>query len=167
MTQKLRETNYEYFAQLVDYDPGTGSFTWKRRLGSRRSGKPAGTLAPHGYWVLTLDGIRYYGHRVAWLLHTGTWPVKDIDHIDGDKSNNQLSNLRLASSAQNSQNVSRHKDSTSPYKNVYWDARVNKWHVKIMKERKWYHFGSYYDIEEANAVAVQKRQELHNEFARN
>lgn len=103
----------------LDYNPTTGDFTWKK-LTSRRVkiGDVAGYKTTHGYYSLTLWGKKYYAHILAWFYVYGVWPVQLIDHEDTNKSNNRISNLRLASNSQNAQNLQPHKDSSLGLKGV-------------------------------------------------
>src|ERR1700738_4035243 len=95
----------EHLRELLNYDPDTGEF---RRRASR-GGEAAGTLAgcprrPGGYRIICVDRVIFLAHRLAWLHSYGVWPTKDIDHIDGDKTNNRIANLREATPAQNVMN---------------------------------------------------------------
>ena len=96
--------------EVVDYDPETGAFTRKVRLAQRHQvGDRAdflvvkGTL--HGYRRLSIDSKRYLAHRCAWLYVYGQWPSKLIDHINGDKGDNRIANLRDVTMSVNLQNV--------------------------------------------------------------
>lgn len=100
----------ERVRELLDYDPATGIFTRRVRRGKCRAGSVAGCVAHHGYIVIYVDGTLYYAHRLAWLHYYGTWPVGErpsggIDHVDRDKSNNRIANLRDISKRLNCQNV--------------------------------------------------------------
>lgn len=92
-----KETDIELIARYVSYDPETGAFT--------RSGRPFGSFShPSGYGVLTMFGNQYRMHRVAWALHYGEWPANQIDHINRDRSDNRIANLRDATSRENNAN---------------------------------------------------------------
>src|SRR4051812_34139236 len=93
--QRLRE--------LLDYCPETGVFTRRTKKGHERSGDVAGYRDTHGYIKLSVDYKRYYAHRLAWLWITGVWPPQ-IDHINRDRADNRLENLRVATPAQNAAN---------------------------------------------------------------
>jgi hypothetical protein len=93
---------------LLDYDPATGVLRWRvRRNHVAPAGAVAGSRCRAGYRRLTIYGRRYAAHRVAWLYVTGAWPRGELDHIDGDPSNNALTNLREATRALNMQNMRR------------------------------------------------------------
>jgi hypothetical protein len=84
-----------YFRDRFCYDPETGILRWIWHRRSAHIGREAGTkLQKSGYLLVELDGRKYYVHRVIWLIVYGHWPEYEIDHIDGDPTNNKLENLR-------------------------------------------------------------------------
>lgn len=89
---------------LLHYDPETGVFTSKVRRGSRCPiGREVGSVTSCGYVALCIDHRKYYAHRLAWAYLNGYWPAGDIDHIDGNRQNNRISNLRPATRRENLQ----------------------------------------------------------------
>lgn len=95
--------------QLVEYDPETGFLTWKPRDGNARfnsklAGKPALAQPSKGYRTGRIKGKNYKAHRAAWAVTHGEWPQGQIDHINGDRSDNRLSNLRAVSQSENGKN---------------------------------------------------------------
>lgn len=99
-----RQMPIERVREVLNYDPGTGEFTWRVTLSSRAvAGKAAGSPVA-GYRRVCIDGRAYRSHRLAWLLAHGSWPSGEIDHINGDKSDNRLANLRDVAHAQNCAN---------------------------------------------------------------
>lgn len=91
--------------RLLAYDADTGALTWRE---SPRYGIPAGSVAGcpnrRGYIVLTLLGFKCTAHRLAWLLHYREWPKQVIDHINRDKADNRIANLRDVAQAVNVRN---------------------------------------------------------------
>lgn len=92
--------------QLVEYDPETGSLIWKQRdgnarLNSKLAGKPAFAQLSDGYLTGRIKGKNYKAHRIAWAVAYGEWPQGQIDHINGDRSDNRLPNLRVVSNSEN------------------------------------------------------------------
>ncbi|MDD0156969.1 HNH endonuclease signature motif containing protein, partial [Shigella flexneri] len=78
---------------------------WKKKLSARGAvGKVAGTIS-YGYNAINIDGVRYFAHRLAWLYVYGEWPKQEIDHIDRNRRNNAISNLRDVSRVVNALNV--------------------------------------------------------------
>ena len=117
--------------EQLKYDPDTGVITW---LVSRRgvsAGSVAGTQDTNGYRKIMLSR-RYYGsHRIAWLLSNGEWPNGIIDHIDGNPSNNKISNLRLSNTSLNAANKKRPSTNTSGFKGVSFVKSTGKWYSAI------------------------------------
>lgn len=94
--------------EALDYCEQTGRFTWKVQAGSRGiAGAEAGSMRRDGYITIRIDGERFFAHRLAWFYTTKSWPTGSIDHIDGDTSNNRISNLRDVSHRKNLHNRTR------------------------------------------------------------
>jgi hypothetical protein len=96
----------ERLRQLLHYDPERGVFTWlsrpaERSWNTRFAGTRAGTINGLGYVVIGILGRRYKAHRLAWLYVHGEWPGRELDHINCDKSDNRIANLRPATRSQN------------------------------------------------------------------
>lgn len=97
----------------------------------------------------------------------GYWPDFEIDHENNIRDDNRWCNLRPATSNQNRHNALIREDNTSGVKGVDWDKRRNKWRVRVKAFDKRHHVGYFTDIAEAEAAAIQKRNELHGEFSNN
>lgn len=148
-----KELAIETLRELLSYDPDTGLLTWKYRnrkwfknegssksWNSRHAGKGAFT-APHngGYKCGRIFRKAYLAHRVAYAIHYGEWPEYEIDHLNGDRSDNRLTNLRAVSSKENSRNSSKRKNNTSGFTGVSWCKQLNKWgsHIRIDRKTLW------------------------------
>lgn len=118
-----------------------------------------------GYKTLSINNRHHYLHRIIFLMHYGYMP-KQIDHIDCNRSNNKIENLRAATDTQNKSNRKRVRTNTSGYKNVAWAKKQNMWHVSIGYKKKNIHIGSFKNIEDAVQAAREARQKYHGEFAR-
>lgn len=94
----------DYVRSRLHYDPATGLFVWCKSR-SHRVGKPAGWKKRDGYIYIRLDGRLWSAHRLAWLHHYGEHPRNTIDHINRDKTDNRIANLRDVSFLENMQNV--------------------------------------------------------------
>lgn len=168
--------------QILDYDPETGEFRWKKRTpdmfpsgntsseaicqawNKRFAGKSAGCHCD-GYLKIKIKNKKYFGHRIAWLFIHGEWPMEDIDHINCIKSDNSLSNLREATRAENSRNRGVNLNNISGYKGVH--RRDNgKWHAQITHCRKVYVLGDFSNVEDAAAAYERAAKNMHGKFSR-
>lgn len=107
----------------------------------------------------------YLAHRVAWAIHYGEWPKSDIDHIDGDKKNNRINNLRTALPAENLRNKKKTKANKSGLKGVSWDASRGRWRAVIAKNGRQKFLGYFDDIEHGHAAYVAASASMHGEFS--
>lgn len=141
---------------LLHYEPPTGELTWRvSRGGTARAGRVAGRIMPTtGYRQISIDDRRYLAHRLAWLYVYGVWPPDEIDHINGVKDDNRLSNLRLATHKQNKRNTKRQKNNTSGVTGVRYHKRRKKWVAEIRVNGKNIHLGYFDTLEEAMAARL-------------
>ena len=158
----------ERLHEVLHYEPGTGVFTWKKRLSDKC---PIGSVAGRAhrtakYASIGIDYRRYYTHRLAWLYMMDYWPVHQIDHIDGDPFNNRWNNLREATQTLNNANSKRRKDNRSGFKRVFWSKQHRKWTARIQKRRKVMHLGLFETPEEAHAAYKLAAERLYETFAR-
>lgn len=139
----------EDIKSLFNYN--AGNLYWKINLKNNciKIGDKAGTLYNNGYYNITINGKRYGLHRLIFLYHYNYLP-KQIDHIDRNKLNNKIENLREVTSSQNSMNRKPNKNCSSKYKGVCWDKRANKWKAYITIDNKINHLG--YFINEIDAA---------------
>ena len=118
-----------------------------------------------GYRRTWFNGKQHRTHRLIFAYHYGFLP-KFIDHIDGDKTNNCIENLRNATISQNNQNAKIRKDNTSGSKNVYWEKRSKSWVVRITANKQEIHIGKYKNINDAILSAQKARNKYHGQFAK-
>jgi hypothetical protein len=131
------------------------------------AGTEAGTFdASTGYYRVYINGKKERVHRIIFLMHHGYLP-KYIDHIDNDRKNNRIENLREATFAENCQNASRRKDNSSGYKNVIFSKNTNTWYVRIRANGELLIFRGFKSVQQANEKAIQVRSQIHKNFARN
>lgn len=144
-----------------------GFLIWKVDFSSRaKEGNVVGTLNDEGYYIVGIDQKSYKVHRMIFLYHHGyLTDGLQMDHIDGNKTNNRIDNLREVTSQQNAFNRKFSKN-TSGVKGVTWSKEKMKWVVQITVDRKCKHLGYYDDLKEAKAAAIAGRDELHGDFAR-
>lgn len=152
--------------ECLDYNSDTGVFVWKKRLSNRKAvGAVAGHLSAAGYVQIGIDGRLWMAHQLAWTVHYGEFPDMFIDHIDGDRANNAIGNLRLASNSQNGMNRGAQANNPHGLKGIHHHAN-GRWRAQIACGGKRRHIG-YFDTKEAAHEAYSKAaSELFGEFAR-
>ena len=147
-------------------DQETGIFMWLVDVGKKRLvGFRAGSLAKNGYWVITLYGKKYYGHRLAWFYVHGEWPQFEIDHRQPPKSDNRLSNLRPATHSQNLCHQGLKAHSTTGIKGVYFDKRAEAFVARLTTSKQTLWLGQFPNKEEAGAAYDIAAIKHHGEFA--
>lgn len=142
----------------VTYDPESGTFTSRGRF---RHGRVIGYIDDHGYVRIDLgNGIKARAHRLAWLLTHGRPPIGEIDHIDGDKTNNRINNLRDVSRAENQHNRCDPKRDARTAKmiGVSWDNICHGWKAQIQINGNKIHLG-YHSTPEAAAEAYRRAKD--------
>lgn len=153
--------------RLFDYEPDTGRLTWRVTLCNRAvAGSVARTKNDSGYFLVRVKGRAYRQHRVAWLIMTGSWPADEIDHVNGDRSDNRWCNLRPATRVQNAQNTARPKNATNDRRGVIWHKRAQKWVAQISVDGVTRYIGSYADQNEASRAYENAAKHLRQDFAR-
>ena len=139
--------------QLLEYNQSTGEFTWIVSRGGVKVGAIAGKAMPNGYRQIRVRGRSYYAHRLAWLFAKGEDPMwLTIDHKDGDKGNNAISNLRLADETSQRGNVGLRSDNSSGIRGVHFDKSRNKWMARLTEKGIMKNLGRFDTKEEAKAA---------------
>lgn len=167
----LKLITYEIISQLkvhLDYNCITGVFTWSKPTSNRvKINDVAGRLS-NGYIGISVNGIRYQAHRLAWSFIHGEIPEGSyIDHIDRDRSNNSISNLRLATKSENNRNLTIKVSNKTGYRGVSYHKSADKYEASLTFNRRKVYLGLFDTPELANQVVVNKRQELYGDFSGN
>lgn len=148
---------------LMLYDQETGFLRWKRNPPRATKDGAAGRLDNDGYRRVRVDRRDYVAHRLAWLYVHGEWPAHQIDHINGDKTDNRLANLRDVPHAINVQNIRRAatgKKSCSLL-GAFKHRQTNRWQARIRLKGKVISLGYFDTPEQANAAYVEGKRRLH------
>lgn len=162
----------ENLRRCLNYDSVTGIFYWSVEIKNgnvirRRVGDVAGSIdKTKGYRRIRVNKKDYHAHRLAWVFHHGRWPKDQIDHINGDRGDNRIDNLRECNQSQNNANTRLKSNSTSGYKGVYWNKRRKKWSSAISVDGKFKMLGNFEDPKEAHAAYVRAAMLHYGEFAR-
>ena len=165
----------EYLRECLEYDPLTGDFIWRARpvhhfkdasyqtrWNSRYAGNATGiisSISSNGYLRISIDNKKYYSHRLAWIITKGEWP-QHVDHIDGCRTNNKLSNLRSVNRSENQRNQKLRSSTSSGHMGVIVDRRTGKFIAQIKVCDKRIHLGVFSDLSEA----VKAREEANVKY---
>ena len=117
-----------------------------------------------GYIHVKIKAKAFKAHRLVFLYHHGYLP-ECVDHIDGDKTNNKIENLRAATKEENCRNQKIRSTNKSGYKGVKWVEHCKKWQVEVCKNYKQLRFGMYEDLELAGLVAIEATELIHGRFS--
>lgn len=145
--------------ELLDYDPDTGIFTWKVRVGRGEAGSQAGSIRL-GYVKIKINHRGYPAHHLAWLLMTGEWPVALIDHRNRIRNDNRWSNLRPATHKQNLENLNVSKNSKTGIRGVRWLEKEQRWKAGIKHCGISINLGKFSTIEEAITARLTVERKL-------
>jgi len=156
----------EKLRQLLRYEPETGHLYWLPREGgpreegfnTLRAGKRAGFPLSNGRLQIFVIGYKLYVHRVVWAIHYGVWPSYNIDHVNGDPSDNRITNLRDVTQLENAHNRGRSKNNKSGYANVTADGK--KWFAGFKHCGRHVFVGRFDSPEEASRAVRSRQAEL-------
>jgi len=146
----------DYLRTVLDYDPLSGAFTWLVSLSPRGvAGSLAWNVCCYGYLVIRIQRKAHKAHRLAWLYVHGSMPTQHIDHINGDRDDNMISNLRDVSRSVNAQNI-RHARGT------IFDKRTGRWYAQLTTNGIKKHIGSFSDEPSAHAAYLSAKRATHH-----
>lgn len=156
ITKELLHSLFEY---------RNGELYHRKAIGPKKAGAKAGSRKADGVSHVRVEGSMQLVHRMVFLMHHGYLPEM-VDHINRDRSDNRIENLRAATHAQNAYNSIARVDSTSKIKNVTYNSRINKWQVRVAANKQRFYAGCFDTLEKAEKMAIELRNKLHGEFAR-
>lgn len=153
----------EELIETFDYDPLTGIVTWKKDKGRIKAGTVVGSKHNRGYLTVRYDYKSYLLHRLIWFMVHGKWP-ENIDHKNGDRTDNRLSNLRKATLVQNNHNTKKKPNAKCQYIGVFPHGK--KWRSFIRENGKRVYIGSFDSPEQAAKAYDKHAVRLRGEFAK-
>lgn len=151
--------------ELLSYDGNSGMFVWIKKTAPNSRGhigSVAGSIHKHGYRVIAIDGRQHQASRLAWIYTHGEINGQFIDHINGDRSDNRLSNLRIASQSQNNQNIRSARSKTGTGFLGVTQSR-GKFAAQLLVNGHNKHIGYFKTPDEAHAAYLTAKRE-HHEF---
>lgn len=152
--------------ELLTYDASTGILRWRVRRGrSAKPGDVAGCVAPNGYRHIRIDGRLFQSARLVWLVVYGEDPRQQIDHINLDRLDDRLDNLRLATNSENQANQPRGRNNRSGFKGVSWFKPSKRWRAVIRANNRQIYIGLFDDPAEAHRAYVREANHHFGEFA--
>ncbi len=155
---------------IFHYEKSTGRLLWKAlphvSASSVKIGTEAGEAGNMGYRRVRLSGRAYQTHRLIWLYVYGEWPEDQIDHIDGNKANNRIANLRMASNALNRANSKTHSNNVLGLKGVQLHKQSGKYRARIFVNGKHKSLGLHHKIEDAIAAYETAAKDYFGAYAR-
>lgn len=156
----------EYLRSIAQYDAETGEFYARIRTRKWNVGDKLGYVRPDGYIAFMIDWRKFLCHRLAWFYVHGVWPSKRLDHINRDRTDNRISNLREATGSQNGINRNINTNNTSGILGVCWDKGESKWMAKIQVRGRTINLGRFDSL--ADAAVARDRAEIkyYGRFAR-
>lgn len=149
----------ERLKELLHYDEDSGVFTWIKCWNSKKNGTAAGGKSL-GYVSIMIDGEAYYAHRLAWFYMFGEWPHV-IDHINGDRADNRVCNLRVTDHKENGKNQLCSRTNATGYPGVRHNGRDRCFRARIVVEGKEVLIGLYKTAEEAFVAYMRRKKELY------
>lgn len=167
----MKHISRSYLKECFEYSPENGTLRWKVRpdfhfpsspnaqtWNARFAGREVGSITATGYRRLSLDKRWYLAHRLIWRMVVGEWPDQ-IDHINGDRLDNRIENLRSVSRMENMRNRMLPRNNETGVHGVHWKPRDGVWHAQIGIDGRIQYLGSFAtkaEAVEARRVAERK-----------
>ena len=158
-----RDFTHEKLVSWLRYEPSTGLFVWLKNRKGVKAGDIAGGDDGRGYMRVKFCGRNHGAHRLAWFYVHKSWPLGQIDHLNADRADNRIANLRDVTAQVNVENrrkANGNKAITSPL-GVTWHAQCGKWQASIKSHGRNHYLGLYEDSELAHQAYVAAKRRLH------
>jgi len=154
----------EYLKKLFEYQAGL--LYWRIKPSPRINiGAQAGCVDKNGYRIIRINKQNYKAHRIIFFMFNGYWPEM-VDHINGNKDDNRIENLRAADQHTNQYNRGIPKNNSSGVRGVYWNKSANKWQAYCWVDGVNHHIGVYTDLNEAKLARENFTKIHHKNYAR-
>lgn len=150
-----------FLRSLYTYDAETGAIRHARTRGKGRAGDYVGSERHDGYLTTTISTRPYMVHRLVWMHVHGTWPEGCIDHINRNRADNRIENLRVVSFSENKENTGVQANSVSGIKGVQFLKSRNQWRARIQTKGQLFDLGRFNSAEEAGAAYTAAAARLH------
>jgi hypothetical protein len=158
------------FAERLTYCPDSGNLLWRPKSGdtwrerawnTSYAGTVAGSREVMGYLVVGVFGKLWKTHRIAWAIYYGEWPKEELDHINGDRTDNRIANLRAATRQENCQNLVTKQGVIRGHMAVHRHKKWRKWQARICVNYKRINLGMFDTPEEAYQAYLAAKAKLH------
>ncbi len=167
MTNRMpvNDITYDTVNDLLRYDPESGDLFWRANRAKMKAGSVAGGIGGKGYWHVSINNKSYLAHRIIWLIYYGRWPEDQLDHINHNKLDNRIKNLRSVMGYENNRNTTIRKDNKSGVIGVFWHSTQKVWESNIGVDGQLKYLGIYDNI--FDAVCARKSAEIKYGFHKN
>ena len=159
--QEFKMLTQNLLHELYTYDADQGKLIYKRHTNNRvKVGNVVGCIGAYGYRVARIQGVTYKHSRLVWLFNTGSLPSDTIDHINGNRDDDRMENLRAVTQAENRKNCAISSQNTSGIQGVSLYKRTGRWRAHIGDGKKSIHLGYFKTRDEAVNVRLQAEVEF-------
>ena len=151
------------YYERINYNSETGAFTWAVSAPGISAGKAAGGVNAYGYRIIRIGRKAVRACRLAFFLTSGEWPAGEVDHINGDRLDDRLCNLRVVDRAGNSQNKreAQVNNLSCGLLGVTWNKQHRRWQAKIVARKVRHHVGYFDTAEDAHKAYMAAKEQLH------
>lgn len=163
---KEKNLSHKHVKECFHYEPSSGKLTWKiSKARCVKIGQEAGWMRSDGYRQVEVDGTKFLVHRLIYFFIEGKFPPKEIDHIDGNKSNNRWNNIRACSRSENMSNAGPRRNNKLGIRGVYYDPKRRRYITRIRKGCTKKYIGSFKTKEEAARAYQEEQSKIFGEYA--